>query len=79
MNSKIKAKQEQFYSLFKASGIAPIQSRILALELQEQNVVNVENVTFDQTKNRFKIQTNKGLFSITKQNVDLPFVDLHQH
>ena len=78
MKAQIKHQQEQFYSTFKRAGIMPIQSRILALELQQENITEIKSVNLDIIRNRFNIQTNKGKFTIAKQQVDLPFVDLRK-
>ena len=76
MKAQNKHQQEQFYSLLKRAGIMPIQSRILAVELQGENISEIKNVNLDKVTNRFIIQTDLGKFTITKQDVDLPFVDL---
>lgn len=78
MKAQIKHQQERFYSLLKRAGIMPIQSRILAVELQGENISEIKNVNLDRVSNRFKIETDLGQFSITNQNVDLPFVDLRK-
>lgn len=78
MKAQIKNQQEQFYSLLKRAGIMPVQSRILAVELQGENISEIKNVNLDRVSNRFKIETDLGQFSITNQNVDLPFVDLRK-
>lgn len=76
MKAQIKHQQEQFYSLLKRAGIMPIQSRILAVELQGENISEIKNVNLDRVTNKYIIQTDIGKFTITKQDIDLPFVDL---
>ncbi len=78
MKAQIKHQQEQFYSTFKRAGIMPIQSRILALELQNENITQIKSVNLDSVRNRYNIETDKGKFTIANQNVDLPFVDLRK-
>ena len=66
--------QNKIYLTFLEANILPIQSRVLASELQSLGIENI--ISIELLANEFLITTPKGEFKLKSVDVDYPFIYL---